>query len=271
MSPRRFKRKTSVPRIDVKKFMAKLEIEKVRDELVLLREIHNSFRKTIPIENLNIHYGLSLSLDVQELYRKMVVGNRGGLPLEVNALLYALLFHLGYDCILTSAQLRLNDSYDDEFSHMVVLVKLDDLLVCDVGYIDGCIEPKKIVVDSLQVDYARYFKLEKDPDDFFLLRKSSDAVQFETLYRFEVQEKQLIQFLPRLNYSRESIKSVFKQQKLVSKFFAEGYLRLTDNRFQSLLEGQTQDKVLMNEDEFISVLEQHFNITRRDLLQQDSE
>jgi N-hydroxyarylamine O-acetyltransferase len=57
--------------------------------------IHRAHVTSIPFENLDSHRGVTVSLDQQELERKMVLERRGGYCFEHNLLLASALEHLG--------------------------------------------------------------------------------------------------------------------------------------------------------------------------------
>ena len=55
-------------------------------DLDTLRSLHRSHLAAIPYENLDIHLGRSLQLDLGEMYRKIVLDGRGGWCYEMNGL-----------------------------------------------------------------------------------------------------------------------------------------------------------------------------------------
>src|SRR5436309_1409887 len=57
--------------------------------------IHRAHATSIPFENLDSHRGVPVSLEQQDLERKLVAGRRGGYCFEHNLLLASALEHLG--------------------------------------------------------------------------------------------------------------------------------------------------------------------------------
>ena len=61
-----------------------------------LAAIQEAHLKAVPYENLDIRYGIPLSLVIPDLYHKIVIKRRGGYCFELNALFRWLLLELGF-------------------------------------------------------------------------------------------------------------------------------------------------------------------------------
>ena len=71
------------------------------DRLCKLQKIH---LLNIPFENLDIHYGNKIVLDVDKIYNKIINRRRGGFCYELNGLFFTLLKSLGFDAKRISAR-----------------------------------------------------------------------------------------------------------------------------------------------------------------------
>jgi N-hydroxyarylamine O-acetyltransferase len=92
-----------------------------------LRSLHQRHLLTVPFENLDIHRGVSISLDVGHILRKIIVSRRGGFCYELNGSFAWLLGNLGYKVTLLSAEVaRKNGGFGIPFDHMVIRVDLDE-------------------------------------------------------------------------------------------------------------------------------------------------
>src|SRR5215207_9409581 len=89
----------------------------------------------IPYENLDIHRGGTLSLDMETIFDKLVTQRRGGWCYEMNSLLAWALRELGFDVTLLSSDV-VNEMMGDGAGgdHLVLLVKLDRPYLADVGF-----------------------------------------------------------------------------------------------------------------------------------------
>jgi N-hydroxyarylamine O-acetyltransferase len=86
--------------------------------------IHRSHATSIPFENLDSHQGIPVSLEQQDLERKMVAGGRGGYCFEHNLLLASALQHLGLEVEPMLARVRVGGAPPEARpnSHLVLRV-----------------------------------------------------------------------------------------------------------------------------------------------------
>ena len=83
----------------VKKYFERMGLElpeQIVPDSALLRELQFAHCTHIPYENLDIIRGIPLSLDVDDLYKKIVEEGKGGFCFELNGLFAWLLRELGY-------------------------------------------------------------------------------------------------------------------------------------------------------------------------------
>ncbi|MFT6866959.1 MAG: N-hydroxyarylamine O-acetyltransferase [Cyclobacteriaceae bacterium] len=262
-----FKTRSKVKSINVSPYLERLGLSIGLHDIAFLKKIHKAHLLHIPFENLDIHYGKKIILDINQIYKKIILEKRGGFCYELNGLIYHLLSNLGYECSLISARVKRNEGWGAAFDHMLVMVELNnEKWLVDVGYGSLFVEPKKLVLNTPQLDYNNYYKFETDVDENWILKKSRDNSVYSTIYRFDLQAHELIEFLPMCNYHQESDKSTFTQNKLITQLFSNGRITLTDRKLKIELDGILNEKPIMNEDEFLSKLEHHFGIDSRKLI-----
>jgi len=262
-----FKTKPKAAEIDVKRYLKRLDLKHEEPSLQFLKKLHFAHIHTIPFENLDIHYNRKIQLDYKKIFKKIVEKGRGGFCYELNGLFYHLLYHLGFDCYVASAQMKTDSGdFSPDYDHMIIVVKIDALdFLADVGFGDSFSYPKEIGIGSVQMDYTTYWKFEKDPDENFILLYSRDASVYKTKYRFDLQEKQIIQFMERCEFHQVSEESDFTQGKIITKKTLDGRITLTDRKLKILKLGETTETTILNEDEFLSKLEQYFSISYQQL------
>lgn len=262
-----FQTRSKVKNIDAYQYLDRLNLQKEDPDLKFLKKIHKAHLLNIPFENLDIHYGKKIILDIERIYKKVIIDKRGGFCYELNGLIFHLLSNLRFNCHLVSARVKGNKSWGPEFDHMIVIVNLNnENWLVDVGFGSLFVEPKKIMLDVPQLDYNNYYKFETDPDENLILKKSKDNSVYSSIYQFELVSRELIEFLPMCNYHQESKKSIFSQNKLITQLFKNGRITLTDRKLKLELNGELEEKPILNEDEFLSKLEFHFGIDGRKLL-----
>ncbi|MEQ9302291.1 MAG: arylamine N-acetyltransferase [Marinoscillum sp.] len=264
-----FQNRPKIHSMDVDSYLKRIGLQKQSPDRQYLRKLHRNHLLSIPFENLDIHYGKKIILNVDTIFNKVIRNNRGGFCYELNVLFYNLLNHLGFDAHLGSARVYQGGGLSPEFDHMIVFVAMPDgLYLCDVGFGSLFTEPKKISESTIQLDYTRYYKFEKDPDDRWVLKKSKDNSSFQSVYLFEVKTREMIEFLPRCNFHQESMDSHFKQEKLITQLFKEGRITLKSRSLKMDFFGEVQVKEVLNEDAFLAHLEQYFGISSTKLLSQ---
>lgn len=262
-----FQTRSKVHPIDIDPYLNRLKLTHQKPSLKYLKQIHKAHLLNIPFENLDIHYQNKIILDIEKIYNKIITRKRGGFCYELNSMIFHLLSNIGFDCQLLSANVKGSKEWGPPFDHMVVLVKIDQInWLVDVGFGNLFVEPKKLVTNEPQLDYNNYYRFEKDPDERYLLKKSKDNSLYNTIYRFDLSSHELIEFLPMCNYHQESDQSIFTQNKLITQLFANGRITLTDRKLKLELNGELKEIPIMNEDEFLSKLENHFDINSHNLI-----
>ena len=263
-----FHNKPKALRIDIERYLERIHEKREEPTLGYLKRLHKSHLLHIPFENLDIHYKKKIVLDYQKIFEKIVLQNRGGFCYELNGLFYHLLANLGFDCYVISALVKNNeDQFGRDYDHMAIVVCAgNERWLVDVGFGKSFIFPKRIKKNEVQMDYTSYWRFHTDHDDNLLLQYSPDTNYFETKYRFVDEEKQLIQFMEMCEFHQTSSVSPFTQNKLITRLTEEGRVTLTDREIKVESLGTSTCSPIMNEDEFLSKLEQYFGITFNQLI-----
>ncbi len=125
-----------------------------------LNRLHRAHLRAIAYENLDIHLGRTLSLDVAQIYAKIVTRGRGGWCYEMNGLLAWALRELGFDVTLLASDVTSEFVGDGSGGkHLILLVKLDKLYLVDVGFGNGLQLPIPLEVGTYQQDFLTYHLL----------------------------------------------------------------------------------------------------------------
>jgi N-hydroxyarylamine O-acetyltransferase len=101
-----------------------------------IAEVHRAHASTIPFENLDPHRGAGVSLNGEDIERKLVAQRRGGYCFEQNLLLKAALEELGaeVETFLARVRWRANGAVRAR-GHLVLRATLDgEQWHCDVGF-----------------------------------------------------------------------------------------------------------------------------------------
>lgn len=267
-----FHTRPKVVPIDTRLYLQRLNLTRALPDLKFLKKLHRAHLLHIPFENLDIHYGGKISLEIPKIFEKVVQRRRGGLCFELNALFFHLLSNLGFEAYLGSARVYQNDQLTPEFDHMLVFVVLPEgQFLCDIGFGSLFNEPKALKKNAPVLDYTRYYTFESDPDERWILKKSKDGSDYKRMYNFEIKSRELIEFMPRCLFHQGSMDSRFRKEKLITQLTTQGRTTLNDYKLTITALGETKEHKIMNQDEFFSALEQHFQIDAMALLRQQLE
>ena len=158
-----------------------------------IAEVHRAQLTSIPFENLDPHQGLPVSLEVEDLERKLVTERRGGYCFELNLLLKAALEALGADVDMFLARMRLPGATarppDTQASpsrpakqdvvrprsHLLLRVSENGASChADVGFARGILEPIPFGPGPAQEQSGWSFRVVEDGSELVLQKLEGD-------------------------------------------------------------------------------------------------
>ena len=93
--------------MNVQKYLERIGIVEISEPSInFLKQLQAAHLLNIPFENLDIHYGNEIILDISKLYEKIVINGRGGFCYELNGLFCELLILLGFKVRRISANVH---------------------------------------------------------------------------------------------------------------------------------------------------------------------
>ena len=217
----------------------------------------------VPFEDLDIHYGVKLSLNHKDLYRKIIDNNRGGFCYELNYLFGTLLRALGFEVTFISARVY-NEStgvLGPEYDHMALLVTLDQSWLADVGFGGRAfIRPLQMLATRPQQDPAGFYRIEyKDQRQFQVLR-SMDRKEFQPLYNFSLTSQNIESFYQECLWKQTDQKSHFVKNKICTLATPTGRKSILNSVF-SIREGDNKlSTEISSQQHEMRLLKEHFNI-----------
>ncbi|NNJ12859.1 acetyltransferase [Chloroflexales bacterium ZM16-3] len=129
----------------------------LRPDLATLCALHRAHLLAIPYENLDIHLGRRLTLDLPQIFAKLVDARRGGWCYEMNGLFAWALRQIGFRVRLLSGTVgRASEGDTVEGNHLVLLVELDQPYLTDVGFGNGLLEPLPLVAGRYHQGFLTY-------------------------------------------------------------------------------------------------------------------
>ncbi len=156
-------------------------------------QVHRAHLTSIPFENLDPHQGLPVSLEVEDLERKLVTERRGGYCFEQNLLLKAALEALGAEVDMFLARMRLGakPGVVRPRSHLLLRVSENGLSWhADVGFARGILEPIPFGPGPTQEQSGWSFRVVEEGSELVLQKLTGD--EWVDVYGFLPQPVPLI-------------------------------------------------------------------------------
>ncbi|KAK5850226.1 hypothetical protein PBY51_014492 [Eleginops maclovinus] len=245
--------------------------------LHVLQTVHTCHLLSVPFENLTVHSGGQVKLDLPHLYEKIVLQRRGGFCFENNSLFAWLLTQMGFQVTLLSAQVRNQPTgyYGPPFDHLILMVSLDgQRWLCDVGFgVPGFRTPLSLDTSGPQEQGHRVYRIREQRNDaagMHFLEWQQDEIrgadgEWTEIYKFTLDPRRMEDYAEMCQYHQSSPCSLFFCKSLCTMLTPGGRLtyigrRLTTTTFPTegtALETSTRE---LQDDEIPGVLKEKFGI-----------
>lgn len=227
-----------------------------------LRNLQVAHLLTVPFENLSIHSGEPIVLEVNSLFTKIVERRRGGFCYEANGLFASLLRALGFEVSMLAAGVAKSDGgFGPRFDHMTLLVTLSDRWLVDVGFGDSFLEPLLLDSRKEQVQGNRAFRIVDDNDHLILMRRNQGG-DWEPQYRFTLQPYTFADYEEMCHFHQTSPDSHFTKGRICSRATEDGRVSLSEMRLITTTgpELLREERTLADQEEYKRVLRDQFGI-----------
>lgn len=250
----------SIPALDVTRttaYLARLGVARasVTVDLAGLARLHERHMRTIPFENLSIHLGEPIVLDVAALIDKFTVRGRGGFCYELNGAFASLLTTLGFDVALYEARVG-PDGGGMPFDHLCLGVRIDghDHLA-DVGFGASFLRPLDMGTTAPQTDPAGSFRIVMVGAGQFDLVEDG-----EPQFRFTARPRALSDFAGACHHHQTSPTSHFTQRTVCSLATATGRVTISGRTLITTEGEHRSERVVDSDDELLDLYHRHFGI-----------
>lgn len=266
-------------RIGYKNWKNKLDLETLTD--ILQHQI-----RAIPFENLNIHCGEAMELDLEAIFDQIVRRNRGGWCLQVNHLLYWALTTIGFETTILGGYVynTFADKYSNAMIHLLLKVAIDGReYIVDAGFGRSyqMWQPLELISGKDQPQVPCIFRLREEEGIWYLdqIRReqyianeeflNSDLLEmnnYRKIYSFTLEPRTIEDFESVNIYLQESPASVFTSKSFCSLQTPEGVhflvgFTLTYRRYNYKDNMDLVEFKTLNEEEIEENLKNIFNIS----------
>lgn len=241
---------------------------KIKRDISTLRSLLHHHVFNIPFENFDIHTRTPIILQMEPLYRKVILGKRGGYCYELNVLFHGLLQQFGFNVTMVSGRLLHGHGYGREFEHMALVVNLEGRnWLVDVGFGDFSLLPLAIVPGEVQSDGRTFYQIRDDlyvdgpnGEKYMGVEKWNHSKQaFRTEYIFTLTPRSLHEFALMNHFHQTSAESHFARSMICSLPIKDGRISMINNRLIRTENGKKQVKAILNEDQRNEMLQKYFH------------
>ena len=228
--------------------------------LDFLVRLHRQHVYHIPFENLSIKAKQPLSLDLSDLFKKVVAENRGGFCYELNHLFYGLLTSLNYDCDMIAARIFKEDVLGPPLDHMAIWVRHTDHYLCDVGYGDLFRSPMKLLHGFVQDDGINRYKIIQNAEKRYTLYKSNLDNALVKRYEFELIPRSIDEFQQICQEKQTSSDSHFVKNLICSRATNHGRQSVFNEVFIVNDNGVRTEEKIASQSQLFTILKTQFGV-----------
>ena len=227
-----------------------------------LRKIHSAQAFSIPFENIDIHLGRTISLNLADLVSKILERKRGGYCFELNGILGMALTAAGFSVQEKLARVLYDRTGPGARTHEVLIAAISGrkwLADCGFGA-PGLRLPMQLVPDLIQEQDGDRFRLRRDPGLGLVLQKETKD-SFLDLYCFQESELTLGVDIDMANHFTSTWPgSKFRLHRICCIPKPWGRVTLMDMELTTYRNGQSSSRTLAEGPEYMAAIAEHFGI-----------
>lgn len=221
------------------------------------------YMMTVPFENINVQNHVPISININDLFNKVVKHHRGGFCYEMNHLFGTYLEAKGFDVHRASGTVHTPDgSLALEGSHMSLYTNLNGTYyVTDVGFGDLPLHAIPISHSSEPVsisDINGVFRAILDKEDCYHVQKLKNN-EWTTLYHASLEPQSIQDFSDKIIYNESNPNSIFVKQLLITQPQSFGRATMTHQSL-TLTSSHSKEKHNITPDNYKHFLKKYFNL-----------
>ncbi|WP_077326403.1 arylamine N-acetyltransferase family protein [Virgibacillus siamensis] len=251
--------------MNIAQFESYLKIDTEQFNEVNIKTLNHYMERymlTIPFENIDVQNQKPISVDIKDLYKKIVLHKRGGFCYEMNTLFYHYLLKKGFHAHLVSATIHTpNGGRSMNGSHMSIVVYLDRPYVADVGFGDlplhamplGNENDADVIYDTNGCYRAIYL----DQDHFHVQKWLDD--HWRTLYEGTLTSLSITDFEGPLTYNQHNENSIFVKKLVITKPNEWGRVTMSEHNV-TVTQREKKSKIQVTKDNYQQLLKDYFDL-----------
>jgi N-hydroxyarylamine O-acetyltransferase len=254
---------TDSPPFDLDGYLARIGLKGeagLGPDLETLERLHLGHSVHIPFENLDIHLGRPIRLDLASLERKLVAGRRGGYCFEHNTLFATALERLGFPVARLAARVRLGATRITPRTHMLLAVTVEGApWIADVGFGgEGPLRPLLLMAEQPSVQFGRPYRL-VESGGLWVLQLERDG-HWADLYAFTLEPHHEIDYVMASHYTSTFPESPFVRTLTAQARSPERRAILRNRELEIRRGSETIVRTIESDDDLLEVLSTTFGL-----------
>lgn len=248
--------------MNTEKYLNRLEYTgSLHPTLEVLSQLQEAHVLHIPFENLDIHYGVPIELDIGRIFSKVVLNGRGGFCYELNGLFHELLRTLGFHAKRIAARVYDKaNGYGPPYDHLAILVEIEGVTyLSDVGFGEFAFSPLRLETGIIQKDIRGEFIIEHAEDNYYRVSKSENGILVPQ-YIFTPKACEFREFNEMCHYHQSNPHSHFTQNVLITRPTPGGRITITKDTLKITNGGSVRETHLETEEAFPEMVRKYFGI-----------
>ena len=249
--------------IQIKSYLRRIKFDGIpENNYATLRRLQNTHLKTVPYENLDIMRGIPISLEIKDLYKKIVTNRRGGYCFELNGLFTWLLRRLGFKVKEHMARYLRYETETPMRKHRVLTVTVKDTnYLCDVGMGASIpLFPLPLILGKVNKQKDAHYKFEKEDFLGTVLYEWKNS-RWRRIYSFTEEEQLNIDYIMPSFYCENHPQSYFRTMDMVHIFTDNGRKAIAKGELKIYSPKETEVIVPGSEEIYKKLLNIHFGIS----------
>lgn len=228
----------------------------------VLKRIHQLHPQYIPFENIDSYTGKVPSLDLEDIFQKLVLESRGGYCYEQNLLLSEILKYLGFKVELQLGRVvwRRDENSNAAKTHLLLIVEVNDQkYLVDCGFGTATLTGPLLLNDE---------EPQETPNEEFKISKKNNAYILWTwrekwlpVYRFELEEVETLDLEVCNWYLATHPESNFRKNLIFSKVDENARYTFSDHTLNIRKKTDGKESVTIEtEDQLFQMLKDVFGL-----------
>jgi N-hydroxyarylamine O-acetyltransferase len=231
-----------------------------RVDLETLASLHRLHLLAIPYENLDIHLGRTLTLDLAQIFDKIVQRGRGGWCYEMNGLLAWALSEIGFNVQMLGSRVGSPaQGGDADLDHLILQVRLHgEPWLVDVGFGNGLLEPIPLRVGEYQQGFLHYrLSEEVEEQRWFFHNQPHGGAGFG----FTTQPRQYDGFAPRCHELQTLPESGFVRATVCHRHTGNAVITLRGAVLHQVTAEGVAERTIDNHNDYAQILCDQFSLS----------